>query len=49
LSIFQILYFGGLVLNEAVNWVLKHTIRERRPSRGKRTTIFEFQSNINVR
>ncbi|WAR31445.1 DOPP1-like protein, partial [Mya arenaria] len=26
-------YFAGLLLNEALNWLLKHTIRENRPQR----------------
>lgn len=30
----QISFFGGVILNEAVNWVLKHILREPRPCAG---------------
>ncbi|XP_006640716.1 dolichyldiphosphatase 1 [Lepisosteus oculatus] len=32
-------FFGGLVLNEGVNWVLKHIFREPRPCEGAHTTL----------
>lgn len=35
-------YFLGLLLNEAVNWILKHIIRESRPLRGKNKTVQTF-------
>uniref|UniRef100_A0A674EQ06 Dolichyldiphosphatase n=1 Tax=Salmo trutta TaxID=8032 RepID=A0A674EQ06_SALTR len=31
--------FGGLVLNEGVNWLLKHILREPRPCEGAHTTL----------
>ena len=30
---FQMFYLSGILLNEASNWILKHIIREHRPSR----------------
>uniref|UniRef100_A0AAQ4P2U2 Dolichyldiphosphatase n=1 Tax=Gasterosteus aculeatus aculeatus TaxID=481459 RepID=A0AAQ4P2U2_GASAC len=32
-------FFGGVILNEAVNWVLKHILREPRPCAGTHTTL----------
>ncbi|KAG7257423.1 hypothetical protein CRUP_002912 [Coryphaenoides rupestris] len=32
-------FFGGLLLNEAVNWLLKHIIKEPRPCAGSHTTL----------
>ncbi|KAF3849390.1 hypothetical protein F7725_015887 [Dissostichus mawsoni] len=32
-------FFGGLILNEGVNWVLKHIFREPRPCAGAHTTL----------
>uniref|UniRef100_A0A3B4TWG4 Dolichyldiphosphatase n=2 Tax=Seriola TaxID=8160 RepID=A0A3B4TWG4_SERDU len=32
-------FFGGLILNEGVNWVLKHILREPRPCAGAHTTL----------
>ncbi|KAM8828087.1 dolichyldiphosphatase 1 isoform 1-T1 [Spinachia spinachia] len=32
-------FFGGVILNEAVNWVLKHLLREPRPCAGSHTTL----------
>lgn len=29
----QVAYFAGLVVNEAVNWSMKHIIKEFRPLR----------------
>ena len=29
----QMSYFAGIVVSEAVNWILKHTIKEYRPLR----------------
>lgn len=31
----QISFFGGLILNEGVNWLLKHILREPRPCAGE--------------
>ena len=31
----QISFFAGLILNEVVNWVFKHILREPRPCAGK--------------
>ncbi|XP_029371928.1 dolichyldiphosphatase 1 isoform X2 [Echeneis naucrates] len=33
-------FFGGLILNEGVNWVLKHILREPRPCAGAHSTVF---------
>ncbi|KAM9437983.1 dolichyldiphosphatase 1-like isoform 2-T2 [Salvelinus alpinus] len=32
-------FFGGLVLNEGVNWLLKHILREPRPCEGAHATL----------
>uniref|UniRef100_A0A8C5CTI0 Dolichyldiphosphatase n=1 Tax=Gadus morhua TaxID=8049 RepID=A0A8C5CTI0_GADMO len=32
-------FFGGLILNEVVNWLLKHIIKEPRPCAGAHTTL----------
>ncbi|XP_070780886.1 dolichyldiphosphatase 1 isoform X2 [Enoplosus armatus] len=32
-------FFGGLILNEGVNWLLKHILREPRPCAGAHTTL----------
>jgi len=29
----QVLFFAGLLINEAINWVMKHSIKEFRPLR----------------
>lgn len=31
----QISFFAGLILNEVVNWVFKHILREPRPCAGR--------------
>ncbi|KAH3797871.1 dolichyldiphosphatase 1-like [Dreissena polymorpha] len=41
-DIHTISYFVGLLLNEAVNWILKHTIREQRPSRDISVLFTEY-------
>jgi len=33
-------YFAGLLLNEGVNWILKHLIKELRPLQSQRTAFF---------
>jgi len=35
-------YFAGILLNEALNWLVKHWIREPRPCAGKRLHWVEF-------
>lgn len=35
-------FFCGTILNEVINWVLKHTIREMRPCRGRETVYSEY-------
>uniref|UniRef100_T1IY84 Dolichyldiphosphatase n=1 Tax=Strigamia maritima TaxID=126957 RepID=T1IY84_STRMM len=37
-----ITFFCGTLLNEAVNWVLKHIIRESRPCRGREVLFTEY-------
>lgn len=37
--IFQISFFGGIILNEGVNWVLKHILREPRPCAGEQSNV----------
>ncbi|XP_071379440.1 dolichyldiphosphatase 1 isoform X2 [Centroberyx affinis] len=32
-------FFGGLILNEGVNWLLKHILREPRPCAGAHSTL----------
>ncbi|XP_026154047.1 dolichyldiphosphatase 1 [Mastacembelus armatus] len=32
-------FFGGIILNEGVNWLLKHILREPRPCAGAHTTL----------
>ncbi|KAK0141306.1 Dolichyldiphosphatase 1 [Merluccius polli] len=32
-------FFGGLILNEGVNWLLKHIVKEPRPCAGAHTTL----------
>uniref|UniRef100_A0A3Q3ISC7 Dolichyldiphosphatase n=1 Tax=Monopterus albus TaxID=43700 RepID=A0A3Q3ISC7_MONAL len=32
-------FFGGVILNEGVNWVLKHILREPRPCAGSHTNL----------
>lgn len=34
----QISFFGGIILNEGVNWLLKHILREPRPCAGEATS-----------
>lgn len=34
-SSLKISFFGGLILNEGVNWLLKHILREPRPCAGE--------------
>ncbi|PWA26888.1 hypothetical protein CCH79_00001073 [Gambusia affinis] len=33
-------FFAGVLLNEGVNWVLKHILREPRPCAGAHTTVY---------
>uniref|UniRef100_A0A3B3UVD7 Dolichyldiphosphatase n=1 Tax=Poecilia latipinna TaxID=48699 RepID=A0A3B3UVD7_9TELE len=33
-------FFTGVLLNEGVNWVLKHILREPRPCAGSHTTVY---------
>ncbi|XP_062269086.1 dolichyldiphosphatase 1 [Platichthys flesus] len=33
-------FFGGLVLNDGVNWLLKHILREPRPCAGAHSTLY---------
>lgn len=35
-SLSQISFFGGLIMNEGLNWLLKHILREPRPCGGKK-------------
>ncbi|CAH1785914.1 unnamed protein product, partial [Owenia fusiformis] len=37
-----ICYLAGIVSNEGVNWLLKHTIKEARPSKDKRILYTEY-------
>lgn len=38
----QISFFGGLVMNEGINWLLKHILQEPRPCGGKPLLSFFF-------
>lgn len=42
----QMSYFCGLVVNEGINWVLKHIIQEHRPLRCKTFYIFRTISDL---
>ncbi|CAL1270553.1 unnamed protein product [Larinioides sclopetarius] len=37
-----ITFFCGTVLNEAINWILKHTIKELRPCHGREILFSEY-------
>lgn len=46
----QISFLVGLALNEGVNWLLKHILREPRPCAGEWTTydVFRWSSSLPV-
>lgn len=35
-------YFCGLLLNESINWILKHLIKEKRPNAGRENLFTEY-------